>query len=740
LRLALCVALLALTSLARLSAAGAQPDCRIGLALSGGGALGLAHIGVIKVLEAESIPFCYVSGNSMGSIVGGLYACGYSGAQIESIVRRTDWNRLFNDEIPFSSQNLEERENRSRFTLTIEQRNLVPRLPSGALAAENVYLYFKQLTEEMSLRAGWDFDSLVLPYRAIAVDFATGEKVTFDHGSLADAMRASMAIPGIFSPAWNNGRWLVDGGVVQFLPVEPLKEFKPDFIIAVDLRQPRDLKEIPNLTDLAWESFDIATERDHQEQLALADVVIQPDLTGLSAADFNRADELIKRGEQAARKALPELRRKLAGRRLVARRHPLNWRPRPFVRNVSILGLQRTRASVVRQEIRTRSGQPLDLQLLVDDLRRVYQTGLFYQADYKLRYVTPETTDIKFNVREREPGTYSLGIRYNETNHFLVGAEVAQNNLLGSGAGVGMGTVLGNPTEGWLRYSGARFFGLPFNYRLQGFGSVFDHRLYRSGQWVDNFREQEYGGDLKLGLDLGRDSYLKAGLTARDVFFSPESIWQHRTERIVAASAFYRTRTWYDPASPTPGVLLDFEGSLGLKPLGSQYEFMKGSFECRLPRRLGGRTVVEPNLTAGLLTSLFFRPLPLESLPIAERFAVGAPDLAGAAQEEFRTTQEFTVGVALRFRLTQLFNSRDYPLYLETDVDVGNFTPGWTQFLSLAEIQKNAYYGGAAGLRMNTPVGPVQVGLGINRLGVGPDLNYRIYVSIGHDLLQDFPR
>ena len=737
-----CIALLVLSSFARLSAADAQPDCRIGLALSGGGALGLAHVGVIKVLEAEKIPFCYVSGSSMGSIVGGMYACGYSGTQIESIVRRTNWNRLFNDEVPFSALNLEERENRTRFALTIEQRDLVPRLPSGALAAENVYLYFKQLTEEMSLRADWNFDSLVLPYRALAVDFVTGEKVTFDGGSVADAMRASMAIPGVFSPAWNNGRWLLDGGVVQFLPVEPLLEFKPDFIIAVDLRQPRDPKKIPNLTDFAWESFDIATERDHQEQLALADVVIRPDLTGLSAADFNRANELIRRGEQAARKALPELRQKLAGRHLVVQRHPLEWRPRPVVRKVTILGLQRTRDPVVRQEIRTRPGQPLDVQLLLEDLRRVCQTGLFYQANYMLRYVTPVTTDVEFNVLEREPGTYSLGIRYDETRGFLVGGEVAQNNLLGSGAGVGLGVVLGNPTESWLRYSGARFFGLPFNYRLQGFGSTCDHRRYSdsSGQWVDNFREQEYGGDLKLGFNLGRNSYLKADLTERDVFFTPESIWQHRSERIVAASALYRTRTWYDPAAPMPGLMFEFEGSLGLKPLGSKYEFMKGGLGCRLPRPLGKRVVIEPNLSAGLLTSLFFRPLPPESLPVAERFPVGAPDLAGAAQEEFLTTQEISAGVALRFLLTNLFNSQDYPLYLEADVDVGNFTPGLTQFLHMTEVRKNAYYGGAAGLRMNTPAGPARLGLGINQTGLRAGLNYRFYISIGHDLLQDFPR
>jgi NTE family protein len=709
-------------------------DCRIGLALSGGAALGLAHIGVLKVLEAEHIPVCYLSGNSMGSIVGGLSACGYSGVQIESIVRCVNWNRLFDDQVPSSALNLEERENRSRFALNIAHRNLVPQLPTGALAAENVYLYFKTLTEEMSLRANWDFDSLVKPYRAIAVDFLTGEKVTFTGGSVADAMRASMAIPGIFAPAWNNGRWLVDGGVVQFLPVDPLKEFKPDFIIAVDLRQPRDLKRIPSLADIAWQSFDIATERDHAEQLALADIVIHPDLTGLSGADFGRAEEFIRRGVQAARKALPELRQKLAGRVLIARRHDLPPHPLPTVRRIAILGLQQTRRWVVRREMKTRPGKLLDLALLIDDLRRIHETGLFYQIDYKLRYVAPDTVNVEINVLERESGTYSLGIRYDEANRFLVGAEVAQNNLLGSGAGVGIGGVLGNPGEAWLRYSGARFFGLPFNYRLQGFLSTNEHRLYRNGIFTGSiYRLQEYGADARVGVNLGARAFLKAGLEARRIRYPTRPDTWPEAERLAAATCEFKV---VGPALGVGNGSLHLRLKYGLPELGGDAHFVKAELGLALPLVIARRFAFEPRLTLGQLAGNIHGFLSANDTvtPVAERFRVGGPELAGAVFDEFLVDQVFLAGAKLRFRLFDLFGMRQYPFQFELGADAGTFEPLY-RFPGVSRLRQTLYYGASAGVSLNTPIGPVRLGYGLGRGG-----RRNLYFSAGYNLLPDFPR
>jgi NTE family protein len=710
------------------------PPCRIGLALSGGAALGLAHIGVIKVLEQEKIPFCYVSGSSMGSIVGAMYACGYSSFQMESIARTTNWNRLFDDQVPYRALNLEEKEARTRYIISLPHRNLVPQLPSGAMTAENVYLYFKELTERVSFNARGDFDSLVVPYRAIAVDFVTGELITFDGGSVADAMRASMAIPGVFTPLYYNGLILLDGGVIQFLPVEPLLAFKPDFILAVDVRQPRDPKRVPSLVDLAWESFDIATKHDYQEQIGKANFVIHIDLKGMNASEFTRADEFIRRGEVAARAALPELKRALAGHRPISQRRKIPDRDMPLVRRIEIAGLRVTTGPTVRREVQTRTGDTLDINRLIQDIRAIHNTGLFAQVTYKLDPAPGDSLDILINVREKDYGVYSLGLRYDETNQFLFGAEAAQENLFGSGAGSGAGFVLGNPREGWLRYSGARFFGLPFNYRLQGFYSSADHRMQvgrSDGAWDSiNYRQQGFGADLKLGVNIARIAYLKGGLELRDVHFQTliGPAFDHDRERLAAVNAEFKTKTYSELSFPYQGLSLHLLAKYGLKPLSSEYGFLRAELRATAPVQLGRRGVFEPGVSAGLLLDGKLRATAPESLPVAERFRIGGPELAGMDFEEILTAQKITVNVGFKYLLLRLFNSADYPLYIELGGDLADMQP-------LPIAYRNVYYGGYAGATLSTPFGPVRVGYGVGKAG-----QRNFYFSAGYDLLHDFPR
>ncbi|MCX8014517.1 MAG: patatin-like phospholipase family protein, partial [candidate division WOR-3 bacterium] len=204
---------------------------RIGLALSGGGALGFAHLGVLKVLEQEQIPISYISGNSMGSLVGGLYAAGYSTAQIESIADQINWWTKPTPQAPFGARYLRERQQSKDYVFQLRHANFIPSLPSGLVPIQNVEFLLMKLLAEIEYNTFYEFDSLPIPYRAIAVDLASGEKVIFKNNRLANAIRASIAIPGVFAPEQINGRNYVDGGLIQNLPVDPLLEFKPDIII-----------------------------------------------------------------------------------------------------------------------------------------------------------------------------------------------------------------------------------------------------------------------------------------------------------------------------------------------------------------------------------------------------------------------------------------------------------------------------------------------------------------------------
>jgi len=175
----------------------AQP-VRIGLALSGGAALGLAHIGVLKVLEEEGIGFIGIAGNSMGSLVGGVYAAGYSAARIESIALHADWDRLFSSQPSFGAQYLPERQQAQRYVVQLRQRNFVPYLPSGLVPLQNVEFLLNRLLADIEFHTGYDFDSLPIPYRVVAVDWKAGKRVILRQGRLEQAIRASIAIPGVF--------------------------------------------------------------------------------------------------------------------------------------------------------------------------------------------------------------------------------------------------------------------------------------------------------------------------------------------------------------------------------------------------------------------------------------------------------------------------------------------------------------------------------------------------------------
>ena len=276
----------------------------VALVLSGGGALGLAHIGVIKELEARGIPIDIVVGTSMGAIVGGFYAIGYSPADMERSIIDVDWTSMFTDALPGDAYRLRERADSGRYALraTVDSRGL--RAGSGLLSGQNITGLFERAT--FLAPAGGSFDSFPRRYRAIAADILTGETVILDSGSIADAMRASMTIPGLFSPFKLGERYLVDGGMTDKLPVHVAKEMGADIVIAVETREPMasslaDLERNPAVS--LSQASKLMIERSVREQQKLADILISPNMTGLNTFDFGRSKEIILRGERAARSA-----------------------------------------------------------------------------------------------------------------------------------------------------------------------------------------------------------------------------------------------------------------------------------------------------------------------------------------------------------------------------------------------------------------------------------------------------
>lgn len=247
---------------------------RTGLALGGGAARGYAHIGVLKVLETNGIGFDYVTGTSVGSLIGAFVCGGFGWKEIYDIAKKLSWKELV------------------RPTLS----------GLGLVSTDKMERFVEDLLGDM------DFDELRIPFRAVAVDIASAREVVIDSGSVARAVRASSSIPGIFEPVISGKMALVDGGVINNLPSALAREMGADRVIAVDLNASRSASRMPeNLLDISYRSFAMLLDSSSAEGREDADVLIQPDLKGFSYHDLGQADELFRRGEDAATAALDRL-------------------------------------------------------------------------------------------------------------------------------------------------------------------------------------------------------------------------------------------------------------------------------------------------------------------------------------------------------------------------------------------------------------------------------------------------
>lgn len=378
---------LALSPGARDVLAQTAPRPRIGLVLSGGSAHGFAHVGVLTVLEELRVPVDVVAGTSMGSVVGGLYASGMSPAEMERLLLTTDWEDLLDD-----------RPSRDRLSYRRKQDDVLNYVdlemgltrkgiafPSGLIAGQKLGFLLKALT--LGTVGTESFDELPIPFRCVATDIATGEKVVLSDGSLAEAIRASMSIPGVFSPVPRGERLLVDGGLVENLPVAEAEAMGADVVIAVDVSSDKfDPERLKSFGGVLSRMASLPIKENVARALARASVVVSPRVADIPSMDFSRGGPLVTRGEEAARAVAKELaslsvsedeyreyREKLRGRR----REP------PVVDSIQTVSAGVDPRQVAAR-LETKPGRPLDVVVLRRDLDRIYEMGVFETVEFRL--------------------------------------------------------------------------------------------------------------------------------------------------------------------------------------------------------------------------------------------------------------------------------------------------------------------------------------------------------------------
>ncbi len=278
----------------------------LGVALSGGGAKGFAHIGVLKVLEQVGLPVDVVTGTSMGSVVGGLYAMGYTAEMLEAIASAQDWDGMFSSAVPRRLQPVEQRVREERFLLSLPLREGRPGLPAGLIPGQRIAMSLARIT--LPAHETRDFTKLPVPFACVATDIETGDGVRLDQGSLADAIHASIAIPTVFSPVKIGERTYIDGGVARNLPAEDARALGADLVLCVDVSSPLEKADSLNsLVDIMQQAVGYRIKESTVRQRQLCDVLIRPDVMDYEVFDFDKLDEIIAQGEDAARALMPRL-------------------------------------------------------------------------------------------------------------------------------------------------------------------------------------------------------------------------------------------------------------------------------------------------------------------------------------------------------------------------------------------------------------------------------------------------
>jgi NTE family protein len=284
---------------------------RIGLVLSGGGARGAAHIGVLKVLDELHVPIDAIAGTSMGAVVGGLYATGFSADDIERIVSTLDWQDAFKDRPPRAELTFRRKQEDQnflvKFPLGLRGGNFL--LPKGLIQGQKLNQTLRKLT--LPVARITDFDQLPTPFRAVATDLETGDAVVMDHGDLTSAVRASLSAPGVFAPVERDGRLLVDGGLSENLPIDVARQMGVDVLIVVDVSFPLlDRTQLNSAPTISNQMLAILVRKDSDRQRATLtdkDIVIDPPLGEASSFDFGIVSKAIRAGVEGARAVAPKL-------------------------------------------------------------------------------------------------------------------------------------------------------------------------------------------------------------------------------------------------------------------------------------------------------------------------------------------------------------------------------------------------------------------------------------------------
>ena len=506
-------------------AAAAQP--KIGLTLSGGGAKGLAHIGILEAIDSAGLRIDCITGTSMGSIVGSLYAAGYSGRDIEKIARELDWNVLFSGRPSMRTVNIDEKTEFDNYAIEIPVQKGKLKIRGGIIEGQEIWLKFQELF--LPIYDIKDFSRFSIPFRCVATDIATGKAVVLDQGELVTAIRASMAIPSVFTPIDYKDTKLVDGGIVRNFPVRDVKDMGADYVIGVNLSQGlATADKLNSVLDILYQIGFYKDADDFGDEKKLCNVLIEPPLTDYNAASFASAQTIIDIGKETGKKYYSVF-KKLADslRAIYPHYKPIENRL-PIVKNVTvdsitIRGLVHTTNRSFKNRLALDPDKAYDGVEVGHAIRRVYGSRNYDRIAYEW-HPNPKKghATLAFNVLERPTAYVKAGIHYHTFSDvaLILGGEIKNFIFDRSKA-----TAKMNVSENFrLLLEQNQLFGKKDNANLIGsfYHETFNFPFYESFNQQYLYRSRTTNFDLRLQRTFGFSSAIGVGTSIENFRLKPK--------------------------------------------------------------------------------------------------------------------------------------------------------------------------------------------------------------------------
>ena len=441
-----------------------QKKPKIGLVLSGGGAKGFAHIGVLKVLEEAGVKIDYIGGTSMGAVIGGLYASGYNANQIDSIFQATNFNELINDFIPRSSKNFYERRNDELYALVLPFNKMKIGIPEALSKGMYNYNLLSRITR--NVRDVKDFNQLPIPFLCIGTNIETGEEVLLNKGNLAQAMIASSAFPSLFSPVEIDGKILVDGGVVNNYPIEEVRKLGADIIIGVDVQNDLlDRTQLKDATKILVQITNLQSIERMKRNVSDTDIYIRPDVTQYGVISFDKGKEIIRKGEEATFAVYEQI------KKIVDESNPYRKPKLKFYSDSLQIGainsneLDNYTKEYIIGKLKFKPGTKTSYDDLLKGINNINATQNFSAISYSLE-PNKEDVDLNISLTENTTKTYlKFGLHYDNLFKSGVLVNLTRKKTLFKNDIASLDVVLGDNIRYNLDYYIENGFNLSFGFK-----------------------------------------------------------------------------------------------------------------------------------------------------------------------------------------------------------------------------------------------------------------------------------